>query len=213
MFNEMVTKKKRSVQDVPIFLDSRLFVELQTLVELKGWPYKTSREEYWLRDNALICLLLLTGLRVSEALSLRRNQFRVYEDRIILRNVHTLKGGVTRTRILLPKHGNLAYFTGVFQEWLGKVPSQDGYVFPPGGFHGFKWNKPLDRHRAWRIIKDKTDRFPHWFRGVCETIYGRIVFKSDAWKLKQFMGLKRLDSTSPYVKGSWEEDEHRIFEV
>jgi len=205
--------KKRSVQDVPIFLDSRLFVELQSLVELKGWPYKTQRELYWMRDNALICFLILTGLRVSEALMVHRNQLRVYSDRIILRSARTLKGGLTREKVTLPKQGNLAYFTRVFEKWLNRVEGEDSYVFPSGGYNGFRWNRKLSRYRAHRIVKDKTGKFPHWFRGVCETIYGRLVFKSDAWKLKQFMGLKRLDSTSPYVKGSWEEDEHRIFEV
>ena len=63
------------------------------------------------------------------------------------------------------------------------------------------------------IIKTMTDRFPHWFRSVCETIYGRLIFNSDAWKLKEFMGLRRLDSTTPYVQGSWEEDEEKIFKL
>ena len=208
-----VRKKKRSVRDIPVFLDERLFEELYILVNRSGWQYKTNREQFQFRDRALICLLVLTGLRISEALMLKRLQFRVYSDRILVRNVRTLKRGKMRVKITLPKQGKLAPFTEVFERWLRLVPEEDCYVFPSGCAWGFRWNKPLSRKRAFWIIKTMTGRFPHWFRSVCETIYGRLIFNSDAWKLKEFMGLRRLDSTTPYVQGSWEEDEEKIFKL
>jgi len=208
-----VRTKKRSVQDVPIFLDDKFFRELQDIVQRVRWDYKTNREQFWMRDQALVCLFILSGVRVSEALQLKKMQTRDYRDNIILANVKTFKRGLTRTKIVLPKKGRLAWFTGVFENWLRLVPSEDSYIFPTGSQFGFNWEKPLSRKRVFWIIKTTTGRFPHWFRGVCETIYGRLVFQSDAWKLKEFMGLKRLDSTSPYVRGSWEEDLQRIYEV
>jgi len=131
----------------------------------------------------------------------------------MLKSVRTKKSGYTREKITLPKTGSLARFTDVFENWLRFVSTKEHYIFPCGTAYGFKWNKHLGRKRAFWIIKTTTGKFPHYFRAVCETIYGRIIFKNDAWKLKQFMGLKRLDSTTPYVQGSWEEDEHRIFEI
>jgi len=205
--------KKRSVQDVPIFLDERFFEELRETVESVNWGYKTNQDLYRLRDRAIVCLLILSGLRVSEAVQLKKLQFRVYKKKIILANVKTLKKGLVRHKIILPKRGRLAWFTQVFEDWLRFVPSDDSYVFPSGNQFGFNWGKPLSRKRVFWIVKTTTHKFPHWFRGVCETIYGRLVFKSDAWKLKEFMGLKRLDSTTPYVKGSWEEDEKEIYKI
>jgi len=205
--------KKRSVHDVPLFLDERLFEELRILVYRKGWDYKTDKEVYQLRDRALISILILTGLRISEALMLKRLQFRIYDNRIILVNVKTVKSGLIRRKITLPKEGKLAEFTGIVERWLRMVPKEEHYVFPSGCAYGPRWDTPLSRGRAFWIIKKQTGRFPHWFRSVCETIYGRLIFNNDAWKLKEFMGLKKLDSTSPYVRGSWEEDEHKIFEL
>lgn len=207
---------KRKVSDVPIFLDDRLWDELHTIINLSGWNYKTNIRLFKLRDRALICLLILTGLRISEALRLRKLQFRVYDKEIVLANAQTVKRGLMRTRIVLPKSGSLAAFTLVFEEWLNVVPYDESYIFPKGTSlraGSFLWDKHLSTKRAFWIIKTTTGKFPQWFRGVCETVYGRLIFKSDAWKLKEFMGLKRLDSTTPYVKGTWEEDEHRIYEI
>ena len=209
--------KKRKVTDVPIFLDDRLWDELHSIINLSGWNYTTKRADLFkLRDRALICLLILSGLRISEALRLRKLQFRVYNQEIVLANVQTVKHGLMRTKIILPKTGKLAMFTFVFEEWLETIPKDDSYVFPKGTSlrdSSFLWDKPLSTKRAFWIIKTTTGKFPHWFRAVCETVYGRLIFKSDAWKLKEFMGLKRLDSTSPYVKGTWEDNIPKIYNL
>jgi integrase len=215
-FTKAGVPKKRKVSDVPIFLDARLWDELHTIIELDGWPYKTNTEQLRLRDRGLICLLVLIGQRISEALRLKKLQFRIYEREIVLANAQTMKRGLMRVKIILPKRGELATFTRVFEEWLLNVPKDDAYVFPKatslrGG--SFLWDKPLSSKRAFWIIKKTTVELPHWFRAACETVYGRLVFKSDAWKLKEFMGLRRLDSTAPYVKGSWEENEKEIYEL
>jgi len=212
----LVGVKKRKVADVPIFLDDRLWDELETIINLSGWNYTTNMMLLKLRDRALICLLILTGLRISEALRLRKLQFRSYKRRIVLANVETVKRGLLRSKIVLPKEGRLRVFTFVFEAWLREVPKDECYVFPKAtSLHNgiILWDKPLSRKRAFWIIRSTTGKFPHWFRAVCEMVYGRLVFKSDAWKLKEFMGLKRLDSTSPYVKGTWEDNISEIYKL
>ena len=210
------THTKRKVSDIPIFLDKELYSRLENLVNTNGYDYKKNIGDFKLRDTALQCLLILSGLRISEALQLKKIQFKRYADRIVLANVKTLKNGKMRTRITLPlsDESSLSVFSFVVAAWLDRIPEDKSYVFPGAtGFGGFHWNQPLSRFRAHRIIKLANDHFPHWYRSVCETIYGRLVFHNDAWKLKEFMGLKRLDSTTPYVKGTWEEDEDRIFQI
>ena len=181
---------------------------------MRRWPYKTNRDFYLSRDRALIALLILTGCRISEALRLKRLQFRIYDDRIELRNVSTLKSGNMRNKITLPKAGRLEDFSLTVEKWLRLVPSEDSYVFPQGSNFGLNWKKHIGRKRGYAIVRYITGKFPHYYRAICETIYARLVFKGgEAWKLQQFMGLKRLDSTTPYVQSSWEEDEHKIFKL
>lgn len=201
---------KRAVKDEPIFLDAELFNDLLRLVDKVKWNYKTNRELYARRDKALFCFLILSGCRVSEALILKKKQFRVYPNKIEVANVQTLKHGLLREKIFLPKLGSLKPFTYIFEDWLQTVPEDSNYIFPLGNSTGLNYKLHIGRKRAFEIVA-LTGKFPHWARAVCANIYGKIVFKNDAWKLKEFMGWKNLDSSSSYVNGRWEEDEKRIF--
>lgn len=206
-------RKKRKVEDEPIFLDANLFNYLFDLMTRKVWIYKTNRELYELRDKALIALLILTGARISEALKFRRKQFRIYQDRIVLSSFTSLKGGRRRSKVIMPKSGRFRRFTRVFEEWLSHLEDEEHYVFPTGSAFGLNYNRHIKRKRAHQIILFITGKFPHWFRAVCANIYGKLIFNNDAWKLQQFMGWKSLDSSTPYVKGTWEEDTDKIFTV
>lgn len=93
------------------------------------------------------------------------------------------------------------------------IPKPECYVFPSGTPQGFSWDRKLKYERAHQIVKTTTGKFLHWFRSIYETIYGRLVFKKDAWKLKEFMSLKTFEFTNPYVGGSWEENEREIFNL
>lgn len=204
---------KRATREEPIFLDAQLYQDLMKYTERIIWPYKSEiAPDLIKRDQALFAFLLLTGLRISEALQVKRKQLRIYDNRIEAANIQTLKRGLTRTKIILPKKGSLKDLTEVFEEWLLNVEEPEYYIFPTA--HGSKLNfkKPIPRNRAYQVIA-LTDKFPHWARAVCETIYGRLIFKNDAWKLKEFMGLKRLDSTAAYVSGSWEDNEKDVFKI
>jgi integrase len=203
---------KRSVKDIPVFLDDKLFIDLESDVAKTEWNYKTQMF-LQTRDKALVSLLMLTGLRISEALGLRKKQFRVYEDKVLIANAVTLKHGLLRPKIILTRKGRLAPFTEIFLEWFNQLPEYAEFVFGSGSALGISYDQHIKRARAHWIIKTTTGKFPHWYRSVCESIYARSVFHNDAWKLKAFMGLKSLESTGPYVSGNWEENEKDIDKV
>jgi integrase len=210
-----VEHDKRATKEEPIFVDDALFVDLVKMIKSIEWPYKSKyRDELHTRDQALVSLLILTGLRITEALRLLRKQFRIYDDHVLLMNVDTVKHGLLRKKIILPKLGRLAPFTEIFEAWLKQVQEPESYVFPSANCDGtFNFKHHLTRYRAHTIIKKTCGKFPHWLRAVAENIYGRIVFRNNSYKLKDFMGLINLESTSPYVQAAWEEDENRIYQL
>lgn len=211
-----VEHDKRATKDLPIFLDNKFYENLENIIDSLEWDYKsTFRDKFLLRDKALVALLILTGCRISEALRLKRKQFRIYESHILLVNVETVKHGKLRKEIILPKHGSLAVFTAIFETWLKEIPEQqeESYVFPTGTAQGLHYNQSLTRYRANRIIKKTTGKFPHWFRAVCENLYGKKVFNNNAYKLKDFMGLVNLASTDAYVQADWTEDKEKVFKL
>jgi integrase len=202
---------KRAVKDVPIFLD-KIFSQLNEQLGLSGWNYKENMEQFELRDKALFSLLVLTGGRASEIGLVKKIQFNLSPGGVILANFQTLKNGLLRQEIYLPRAGALSVYTDVCLEWLREIPGPQDHFMPPATPMGsFIWSRGLKRIRIWQIINFRTGLFPHWFRGVHETIYGRLILKNDAWKLKDYMGLKRVDSTGPYVRGELElQDKKRL---
>lgn len=209
-----VEHDKRKVKDEPIFLDQKFLKDLLAMVNRVEWPYRTNIRELQLRDKALVCLFILTGIRNSEREQLYRKKFRIYDTHILLVNMQSLKHGLDRDEIIMPKTGGLSPFTLIFEQWLKLVPDKDSVIFPTANPDGtFNWTQHLSRQRVHRIIKKTTGMFPHWFRGVCASIYGKIIFKRDAWKLKEFMGWANLNSSSPYVGGSWTENKKDVFNV
>lgn len=212
-------RKKRATSEEPIVIDTsteattlqstrRLIVKLVGLVEELNWNYKTNKTLYLSRDKALLAFLFLTGCRISEALKLKRKQFYISEAKIIVLNVETLKRGILRDEIDLPKIGALSKLTFYVETWLEQIKEPNNHVFPRGNSQGVSFNQPIGRKRAYQIVAE-TGIFPHWARAVCETIYGKAIFK-DAYELKQFMGLKRLDSTTPYVQSNWKTKRKRV---
>jgi len=209
---DMVTKRK--VKDEPIILDNSFYFRLGETVKKVKWPYKVNVPQLQLRDQALVCFFLLTGIRNSEHKKLKKKQTRNYPTHILIVNVQPLKHGLMRDEIILPKQGSLTPFTAIFEEWLKQIPNDECVLFPAATPQGeLIWEKSLSRQRVHWIIKKTSGMFPHWFRGVCESIYGKQVFKNDAWALKDFMGLVNLNSTSPYVSGQWKTYEKKIYKI
>ena len=184
--------------------------EVIDLLEKNKIPYK-KHFELWQRDKALISLLLLSGLRINEALQLKRRQFDLSDKHfIIIRDVETSKRSLPREEIPLPLEGKLSPFTSILKEWLARIASPESYVIPSASMFGIHWNKPLSRQRSHYIVKALTGFFPHYYRSLCESHYGRI-FKTN-WALKDFMGLADLRSTEPYVKTDWRDYQEKMIE-
>jgi len=205
---------KRKVKDEPIILDQYLLPKLEEIVQKTQWDYKVNKEQLQERDKALVSFLILTGVRNSETQNIKKKQIRNYDTHILIANVQPSKHGNLRAEIILPKSGALAPFTRTFEVWLNQIPDDNSVIFPSANLNGdLLWDRALSRQRIHWIIKFTTGMFPHWFRGVCETIYGKQIFKNDAWALKDFMGLVNLDSTSAYVSGQWKHYEDNVFKV
>jgi integrase len=205
--------KKRKVKDEPIILDEYFLDTLLETVQKVQWPYKVNAAQLHQRDQALTSFLILAGVRNSETQKIRKKQTRIYKTHILIVNIETVKRGNIREKVILPKQGGLAPFTKIFEDWLTQVPHEEAILFPSANANGtLNWKQPLNRNRVHWIIKTTCGKFPHWFRGVCETIHGQQFFKNDAWALQKYMGLKSLDSTSPYVSSPWEKYTKNILE-
>jgi integrase len=170
------------------------------------------------RDKALVSLLMLSGLRVSELLKLKLTQFYLEgKDFIIIKDVETLKRGNLRDEVPLPKRGQLEVFTNHVEEWLIHIPHKDkhgkpidSFVIPSASGLGIHFNKSLSRQRTHVIVKAITGKFPHYLRMLTESYYGRI-FRTN-WALKDFMGLTDLRSTEAYVKTDWHDYAEKMLE-
>lgn len=57
----------------------------------------------------------------------------------------------------------------------------EAHVFPSAWPFGcLDWHRALDRKGAHQIVKSATGHFPHFYKGVGETVYGKLVFQKDA---------------------------------
>jgi integrase/recombinase XerD len=90
-----------------------------------------------LRDHAAIVVLLGSGLRVSELLSLKREQYtgRGFENVLI-------KGG--RVRAFVPVQ---AHAREVLEEWLSAQEQKPGHIFTT------RTGQPLTRHQLFEILQ------------------------------------------------------------
>ncbi len=204
--------EKRATSEEPIFIDNQLYTELAKLIDKLAWEYSDKNLTLQLRDKALFAFLIVAGTRASEAVILKKKQFRLYPNRIEVAQVETEKNGLLRKRIIMPLEGNLAPISKVFLAWFQTLPDDpEAYVFPRARADSTDYNKHIGRVRVYQIIS-QSGMFPHWARAVCANIWA-TVFGKDAWKLKNYMGWKRLESSSPYIQSNWEEDESKIYKI
>lgn len=154
---------------------------------------------------------------------MQRKNLKMYSTHILIFNAKTVKNGNIRKNLELPKKGGFALLTVFVEKWLNIFDShfddqigrlhEEAYLFPHCTKGGFHFDTPMSTTRMHHIIKYTNGKFPHWARAVCETVYGKKVFKNDAWLLKGFMGIKNLDSTAPYVQGSWEDKKENLYKL
>lgn len=200
---------RRTLEDIK----ARLGLEqIHNLITSKTWPYKTDWENYYRRDRCLMALLFLTAGRISEVLSLTREQFDFEADRnfvivrnmILVKRLKTRKGkpvkhttAPIRDEVALPLHGPLSKFTLLIEDYVQSLidPKQKLFVF--------------GRRRAWQIVRFTTSKWCHWFRSQAESYYGKYVYTS-AFALRDFVGVTDIESLGPYVKTSWRDYEDKL---
>jgi integrase len=101
-----------------------------------GWPYKANMEQYMKRDKALVSLLYLLALRISEALRLKREQFTMSEqspDRVIVKGIKLSKSKIKdkprkeqyRQEGFLALHGPRAELTRFVIDYLETIQPED----------------------------------------------------------------------------------------
>jgi integrase/recombinase XerC len=148
-----------------------------------------------IRDRALLTLMYYSGLRVSEALSLRTSSidFRAHSARLL----HT-KSGVPQTRGFHPNADDaLKRWIGV-QQGLGIGP---GPLFcrlrpPPGQPISARYVRALTKDLAERAGLDKRVH-PHGFRYTYAVENRRSG--ADLAELKELLGHKNIAHTALYI--------------
>jgi len=117
--------RKRATSAIPIIAYEEediepLVKELTEIIEATNWDYKSEfRDLFRMRDKALVSLLLLSGLRISEALELKFSQVREQAKSFLLLSVVTKKRGYVREKIVMPKEGSLGKFAVTLRNGLG----------------------------------------------------------------------------------------------
>lgn len=135
----------------------------------KGWPYRISDPAFQIRDKAMVSLLYIGGLRISEALRITKKQFTEKDpEKVIISSVLVSKKQYQRGRsilrsVWLPKQGERAVFTELIMKWVDMIPDPEKRLFP------FK------RARAWQITTAMTGKWVHYFRALGE------AYLYDAW--------------------------------
>lgn len=146
------------------------------IVNGEGWDYKSNREKFLIRDRALVAILYLLALRISEALRLRREQF-IFpeesgrEDAIVVREIKLSKSRWKdkprkeqfRQEAFLPLRGPRSKLSGLVLRYLTMLEPQDKL---------FKFGTS----RAWQIVTAMLDVPCHWLRAYGEN------FLYDVWK-------------------------------
>ncbi len=186
--------------------------QIYTLITAKSWSYKTKLWFYPKRDRALMALLFLTAGRISEVLSLTKEQFDFVADQnfVIIRNMILVKRLKTRKgkpvkhktapirdEVPLALKGKLARFTELVLDYLDLIKKPKEKLFK------FK------RHRAWQIVNHVTDQWCHWFRSQAESYYGKYVFNSP-FALRDFVGVSDIESLRSYVKTQWKDYQNKL---
>ena len=205
----LVGVKRRTNEDIK----KRLGIEqIYNLITSKTWPYKTQRDFYHRRDRALMALLFLTAGRISEVLSLTREQFDfeadgnfiIIRNMILVKRLRTRKGRPVKHRtapirdeVPLPLKGPLSRFTMFVQDYLELLCDRKEELFK------------FERHRAWQIVNHVTGQWCHWFRSQAESYYGKYVFNTP-FALRDFVGVSDIESLGPYVKTQWRDYRDRL---
>ena len=187
-------KPKRTLKDIDKWLNAE---EIYKLITARTWPYKQTPDFYKTRDRALMALYFLTGGRNNEVVKLKKAQFIVQKEFVVIKGMHISKRAkktiakygpkvTMREPIYLPRFKSLEPFTQLIINHLEQLkgdPEQKLFLF--------------GTRRSHQIIKFVTGKWVHWFRSMSENFYGEIF--GDAVKLAKFIGVTNVQSVMPYI--------------
>jgi len=178
-----------------------------------GWPelMRIVEAPRKMRDRAFLSALFETGGRVSEVLSLRRDNFELRENEgvILVRRMPLLKRyrriapGVTlrvkayRRTFPIPLTEPPAT---ILKDW---IKASQNLLFPSP----YRLGRPLTRVWAYKLIAQVAEKtgvpcWPHWFRAqrACQLVeeYGFEVID-----LIDFFGWKETETALEYARRGW----------
>lgn len=167
-------KREKVIYDIPTI------EELKKVAEL-NYPYKRERKKINYRFKCLYYLLMLTGMRLNEALTLKTSDF--MRDKIVVRETKT------DTQRIIPNNPLL---------WrlIKKLPKTD-YVFV-GNMEGHMGQSGVttDLRARTQKLKIKKRIYPHLFRHqFCIT----MLQNNDVTMVSKLMGHDDLSSTLTYT--------------
>jgi len=183
-------EKRRTLKEIPYYPTPQELYE--AIIKSEGWPYKKNRELYLKRDRALVALLYLGGLRVSEALRIRKNQFIEKKDYILIRSVELsksrVKGRPRRIRfrdVRLPLKGERAPLTHLVLDYLKHLDDDDRLF--PWSLEKNKYGQIIGCKRAWQVVKSiLPESTCHWLRAYCED-YLYSVWEGDLLAVSDYI--------------------------
>jgi integrase len=171
-----VTERK-TIQDIERIPEPQELY--QQLINGVGYPYKNNMDFYLARDRALVSILYLGALRISEALPLTLQQFKYESNRIRIESILLAKrkpGKVKYREAWLPLKGPRAAFTELITNYIEALKKEDpnaDRLFPwslkkvqypirgPKGLYQNKKGEKVQRYsvrlvgtnRAWQVVK------------------------------------------------------------
>ncbi len=118
---------------------------------------------------------------------------------------------IEKSKFLLMDFSEILQFISINGIGICYKKIRRSYLFPSASGFDINYNKPIPSCRVHQIMKKTTDYFPHWCSAVYENIYGQIIFDNNPYKLAECMGLKRLDSTKPYIQSDFIKDLVKLY--
>jgi integrase len=147
-----------------------LYSELTTA---EGWPYKINQEFYLARDRALVSLMYLLACRVSEAIQLKRSQFKQVNNHLAVESIILSKrkpGKIKYREGMLPLKGVRAVFTLLVIHYFDLLkienPNQDRlFTFSLERKQYGNSVRLVGTRRAWEVMKALLPNITdHWLR-------------------------------------------------
>ena len=188
----MKMSQHRTVKDIPEYLDPEQ-VHQRYIVEATQIPYARSIRRLRIRDKALVAFLYMTGLRISEALSVLKRQ--VYWDLepnfVLFKGIKILKH---RKKVVfrdkaVALDGAMKPFVDVFRQHYERV-KRNHALFEVG------------RARAFRIVRALTGEWPHYFRSQ-HISYLVNYCELSTLMVADIMGIANVQTLRGYAHSSW----------